>query len=202
MYLAKSPYLLKKFYQNFVWNIPTEEKIIYLTFDDGPTPTITNWVLHCLKEHNALATFFCVGDNVAKYPSIFNEIIAQNHSVGNHTFNHLNGWKTNNNNYLSNIKQCEFLIKTTLFRPPYGRIKKSQYECIKNDYNVIMWDVLSGDFDPNTSNEKCLLNVLHHTEKGSIIVFHDSLKGAEKLIYTLPKVLAHFTKEGYTFKKL
>lgn len=202
MYLAKSPFFLKKYYANFIWKINDEQKTIYLTFDDGPTPEVTQWVLACLKEYDALATFFCVGNNILKNPTIYQEILKTNHSIGNHTFHHLNGWHTDNESYLRNIEKCNNLMHTNLFRPPYGRIKKSQYNLIKDNYKVIMWDVLSGDFDPKTTNEKCLLNVLNYTENGSIIVFHDSLKAAEKLYYTLPKVLEHFTKKGFVFNKL
>lgn len=202
MYLVKSPFFLKKYYSNFVWKIPTTEKIIYLTFDDGPTPEITEWTLATLKTFNAKATFFCVGSNVAKHPEIFQKIICDEHAIGNHTHHHLNGWHTDKEAYFRNIKKCEEVVKSNLFRPPYGRIKKSQYELIKDDYKVIMWDVLSGDFDPKTSPEKCLSNVINNTTEGSIVVFHDSLKAADNLKFTLPKVLEYFTEKGYKFEKL
>ncbi|MBL1232197.1 MAG: polysaccharide deacetylase family protein [Flavobacteriales bacterium] len=202
MYLVKSSYFIKKYYSNFIWKIPTAEKIIYLTFDDGPTPEITEWTLTTLKKFNAKATFFCIGNNVSKHPIIFNKIMREGHAVGNHTHHHLNGWHTNNETYLTNIKKCEEVVKSKLFRPPYGRIKKSQYELIKNDYQVIMWDVLSGDFDPKTSPEKCLNNVIHNTTEGSIVVFHDSMKATDNLKFTLPKILAHFAEQGYRFDKL
>ena len=202
MYLVKSSYFIKKYYSNFVWKIPTTEKIIYLTFDDGPTPEITEWTLSTLKAFNAKATFFCVGSNAAKHPEIFQQIIAEGHAVGNHTHHHVNGWHTDNEAYLRNIKKCEEVVATNLFRPPYGRIKKSQYELIKEAYKVIMWDVLSGDFDPKTSPEKCLSNVINNTTEGAIIVFHDSLKAANNLKFTLPKVLAHFAEQGYRFEQL
>lgn len=202
MYLVKSPFFLKKYYSNFVWKIPTTEKIIYLTFDDGPTPEITEWTLATLKTFNVKATFFCVGSNVAKHPEIFQKIISEGHAVGNHTYHHVNGWNTNNEDYLRNIKKCEEVVKSNLFRPPYGRIKKSQYKLIKEDYKVIMWDVLSGDFDPKTSPEKCLNNVINNTTEGSVVVFHDSLKAADNLKFTLPKVLSHFVEQGYRFGKL
>lgn len=202
MYLVKSPFFLKKYYSNFVWKIPTTEKIIYLTFDDGPTPEITEWTLATLKTFNAKATFFCVGSNVAKHPEIFQKIICDGHAIGNHTHHHLNGWHTDKEAYFRNIKKCEEVVKSNLFRPPYGRIKKSQYELIKDDYKVIMWDVLSGDFDSKTSPEKCLHNVKNNTTEGSVVVFHDSLKAADNLKYTLPKVLEYFTEKGYRFEKL
>ena len=143
-----------------------------------------------------------MGSNVSKHLKIFQQITSEGHAVGNHTYHHLNGWHTNNEDYLRNIKKCEEVVTSNLFRPPYGRIKKSQYELIKNDYKVIMWDVLSGDFDPKTSPEKCLSNVINNTTEGAIIVFHDSLKAADNLKYTLPKVLSHFTEQGYRFEKL
>lgn len=202
MYLVKSPFFLKKYYSNFVWKIPTTEKIIYLTFDDGPTPEITEWTLTTLKKFNAKATFFCIGSNVVQYPEIFQQIISDGHAIGNHTHHHLNGWHTDKEAYFRNIKKCEEVVKSNLFRPPYGRIKKSQYKLIKEDYKVIMWDVLSGDFDPKTSPEKCLNNVINNTTEGSVVVFHDSLKAADNLKYTLPKVLEYFTEKGYRFEKL
>lgn len=200
MYLVKSSYFIKKYYSNFIWKITTTEKIIYLTFDDGPTPEITEWTLATLKSFNAKATFFCVGSNVVKYPEIFQQIISEGHAVGNHTHHHLNGWHTNNEDYLRNIKKCEKVVTSNLFRPPYGRIKKSQYELIKEEYQVIMWDVLSGDFDSKTTPEKCLSNVIDNTTEGAIIVFHDSLKAASNLKYTLPKVLEYFVEQGYRFE--
>lgn len=200
MYLVKSSYFIKKYYSNFIWKITTTEKIIYLTFDDGPTPEITEWTLATLKSFNAKATFFCVGSNVVKYPEIFQQIISEGHAVGNHTHHHLNGWHTDKEIYFRNIKKCEEVVKSNLFRPPYGRIKKSQYELIKEEYQVIMWDVLSGDFDSNTTPEKCLSNVIDNTTEGAIIVFHDSLKAASNLKHTLPKVLAHFAEQGYRFE--
>jgi len=202
MYLVKSSYFIKKYYSNFIWKIPTTKKIIYLTFDDGPTPEITEWTLATLKAFNAKATFFCVGSNVAKHPEIFRQIISEGHAVGNYPYHHLSGWNANNEDYLRNIKKCEEIVTSNLFRPPYGRIKKSQYELIKNDYKVIMWDVLSGDFDPKTSPEKCLSNVVNNTTEGAIIVFHDSLKAADNIKHTLPKVLEYFTEKGYRFDKL
>ena len=200
MYLVKSPFFLKKYYSNFVWKIPTTEKIIYLTFDDGPTPEITEWTLTTLKKFNAKATFFCIGANVVQYPEIFQQIISDGHAIGNHTHHHLNGWHTDKEAYFRNIKKCEEVVKSNLFHPPYGRIKKSQYKLIKEDYKVIMWDVLSGDFDPKTTPKKCLHNVKNNTTEGSVVVFHDSLKAADNLKYTLPKVLEYFTEKGYRFE--
>lgn len=206
MYLVKSPWLLKKFYaNNLIWDIPKDDKTIYITFDDGPIPIVTPFVLETLKKFSAKATFFCIGDNIDKHPDIFKQIIAEGHGVGNHTYNHLKGWETATENYISNALKCQKLTQSNLFRPPYGRIKKDQIKQLRSNIEglkIIMWDVLSGDFDINLSPEKCLQNVLKHTKPGSIVVFHDSLKAKDRMEYTLPRALAHWQKAGYTFKAL
>ncbi len=203
MYLVKSPWWLKVIYSKLVWQMPRDEKTIYLTFDDGPHTNATPFVLEILEQHKAKATFFCIGKNVVNQPEIFTKIIENGHAIGNHTHHHLNGWKTNDNGYLGDISQAKVNIGSTLFRPPYGRIKKSQINAlIQQGFSIIMWSVLSGDFDKNLSKEKCLKNVLSNTTNGSIVVFHDSEKAFEKLHYCLPKVLAHFTQLGYQFKAL
>lgn len=187
------------------------KKEIYLTFDDGPTPEITNFVLKELKKYSAKATFFCIGKNIKNHPEIFKQIIDDNHSIGNHTQNHLNGWKTKTQDYISNTLEVERTLqlynfktlKLKLFRPPYGKIKRKQAKILlEKGYKIIMWSVLSGDFDTNLSKEKCLQNVLKHTCKGSIVVFHDSKKAYEKVKYVLPKVLDYLSKEGYEFKAI
>jgi len=205
MYLIKSPLLLKWYYPSLLWNKSRTEKVIYLTFDDGPIPNVTDFVLKTLKVFNAKATFFCIGDNIVKHPEVFERVKNDGHAIGNHTFNHLKGWKTDNETYLQNTLKCQELTQTDLFRPPYGRIKKSQISNLKSQIsglNIVMWDVLSGDFDTKLSPEKCYQNVIKHTENGSIIVFHDSLKAFDRLSYTLPKVLAYFTEKGFTFSTL
>ncbi|MBE9599248.1 polysaccharide deacetylase family protein [Pedobacter sp. MC2016-24] len=205
MYLVKSPLLLKWYYPSLIWNKSRNEKVIYLTFDDGPIPDVTTFVLNTLKSFDAKATFFCIGDNIRKHPDIFEALKSAGHSIGNHTFNHLKGWKTADQIYVQNFLKCQELTGTNLFRPPYGRIKKSQISTIKAlkpDVKMIMWDVLSGDFDLQLSPEKCFQNVINHTSNGSIIVFHDSLKAFERLAYALPKVLRHFHKLGYSFGTL
>jgi peptidoglycan/xylan/chitin deacetylase (PgdA/CDA1 family) len=179
-----------------------KEQTLYLTFDDGPVPNVTPWVLDTLKSFNVHATFFCVGDNVRKHPGIYSRIIEEGHSTGNHTYNHLNGWNTHTTDYLSNIEQCAQQVSSQLFRPPYGRLKRTQYEKLSKSYRIIMWDVLSGDYDAATSEEKCLQNVMKHTRNGSIIVFHDSIKAERNLRYALPRALEHFLKEGFVFRKL
>lgn len=210
-YWIKTNALIKKIFSNFVWSIPNNENIIYLTFDDGPTPEITEWVLQELKKHEAKATFFCIGNNIEKYPTIFEKIIHNGHAIGNHTFNHLNGWKTNTEEYLKNVNLCEKQIiqstiknqKSKIFRPPYGKIKGLQSKKLRQlGYKIIMWDVLSADFDIMISPEKCVQNVLENTESGSIIVFHDSVKAFPNLEYTLPKILKVLTEKGFVFEAI
>ncbi|WP_285009335.1 polysaccharide deacetylase family protein [Pedobacter faecalis] len=205
MYLIKSPRLLKWYYPELTWHMERTDKVIYLTFDDGPIPDVTPFVLKTLRMFEAKATFFCIGDNVRKYPEIFSALKDEGHSIGNHTFNHLKGWKTHDKIYLENFELCQEITGTELFRPPYGRIRKSQIAEIKRRYpnlKVVMWDVLSGDFDLQLSPVKCLNNVLTHTENGSIVVFHDSQKAFDRLKYALPKTLEHFAAQGYTFRAL
>jgi peptidoglycan-N-acetylglucosamine deacetylase len=213
-YWIKTNGFIKKIFSNYVWDIPNSENKIYLTFDDGPTPEITEWVLQELEKHNAKATFFCIGNNMDKHPEIFKKIITKGHAIGNHTYNHWNGWKTSTQDYVENSNQWSEASKRStnydpntkncqLFRPPYGKIKKSQAKKIRElGYKIIMWDVLSADFDTLISAEKCLDNVITNVKSGSIIVFHDSLKAFPHLKYTLPKTL-HFLKEkGFIFEKL
>lgn len=202
MYLVKTPTFIKNLFPNFTWSIPTTEKVLYLTFDDGPIPEVTPWVLDQLKQYNAKASFFCVGDNVQKHSDVFESVLKAGHTVGNHTFNHLNGWSTDNIPYFHNIRHCAHLVKSSLFRPPYGRLMPKQAQFLQRHYQIIMWDVLSGDFDQNISKEQCLDNVINKAVNGSIIVFHDSLKAQENLTYVLPKVLAYFAEKGYRFEKL
>lgn len=204
-YFVKSPFWLKKIYPNLFWEIPTHQKKIHLTFDDGPHPIITMQVLDVLKAYNAKATFFCIGNNVVKYPEVYKRIIDDGHAVGNHTFNHLNGWKSADELYLKDISKAMEYIDSNLFRPPYGRISRFQIQQLlkpKYQMKMVMWTVLSGDFDPDISAVKCLNNVLLSTKEGSIVVFHDSEKAAEKMLYALPKVLEHFSKKGFSFENI
>ena len=201
-YLVKTPALLKYVYPGLTWNKSRTENAIYLTFDDGPIPQVTPFVLETLAQFEAKATFFCIGDNMQKHPEIFEAVKAGRHAIGNHTFNHLRGWNTPDELYLENVEQCNQLVKTRLFRPPYGRAKKSQLAVLKKQYEVIMWDVLSGDFDPDLSPEKCYQNVVAKSSNGSIVVFHDSLKAWPRLEYVLPKALAFWQDKGYVFKSL
>jgi peptidoglycan/xylan/chitin deacetylase (PgdA/CDA1 family) len=206
MYLVKTPTLLKKLYTGLTWNRNREEHCIYLTFDDGPIPEATPFVLKTLNQYNAKATFFCIGDNVQKNPEVFEQIKAHGHTIGNHTFNHLRGWATSTKTYADNFKQCDELLNTPFFRPPYGRIKRAQItklqELKENKLQIIMWDVLSGDFDKKLSPKTCLQSVLKNTENGSIVVFHDSLKAFERLEYVLPRAMKYWTKKRFIFKGL
>lgn len=203
MYLVKTPKIVKSFFSNLTWSIPSHEcRQVFLTFDDGPIPEVTPWVLEQLAIFDAKATFFCVGDNVQKHPQVFEAIEQAGHSVGNHTFNHLNGWQTENISFFHNIRRCAHLVHSPLFRPPYGKLKLKQIQFLQRHYRIVMWDVLSGDFDANITQEQCLQNVLQNVENGSVVVFHDSLKANEKLRYVLPRVLETLTAEGYRFSAL
>jgi peptidoglycan-N-acetylglucosamine deacetylase len=219
MYTVRPPFFLKWFYPNLTWHKDTTEKVVYLTFDDGPIPNVTDFVLKTLKSFGIKGTFFCIGDNIRKHPEIFERMKNEGHAIGNHTFNHLKGWDTANDAYLANFWQCQALTGTHLFRPPYGRIKKSQVRQLLNSYelratdnskfkvqnsklNIIMWDVLSGDFDVQLPPEKCYQNVVKNVRNGSIIVFHDSLKAWERLAYALPKTIEFLLAQGFRFEKL
>jgi peptidoglycan/xylan/chitin deacetylase (PgdA/CDA1 family) len=208
---VKTNKIVKELFSNYVWSISTTEPKVYLTFDDGPTPEITEWVLEQLKQYNAKATFFCIGNNIEKHPEIFKKIIADGHSIGNHTFNHVKGWKTSNQTYFEEVDNCEKTIQnfsinstqTKLFRPPYGKIKLYQSKVLrKKGYKIIMWDVLSVDFDRNISPEKCLSNVTENIANGSILVFHDSTKAFPNLEYALPKTLDFLKNKGFFCEKL
>lgn len=202
MPFVKTPYLIKKIYPELVWHVPTSKRKIYLTFDDGPIPEVTPFVLQQLKTFNAKATFFCVGDNVEKNSGIYNDIINAGHATGNHTHQHLNGWFTKNQTYIDSVSQCSNFVTSNLFRPPYGRMTRKQIKALSPFYKIIMWDVLSCDYDKDVSQEKVLQNVLKNTAAGSIIVMHDSLKAKENLQFALPKILEHYTKAGFVFEKL
>lgn len=205
MYLVKTPAWLRLIYPSLIWRKLNDSNKIYITFDDGPIPIVTPFVIKTLKIHKAPATFFCIGDNIRKHPEVFQQLLDEGHSIGNHTYNHLKGWVTEDDVYLENVKKCNLLVKSNLFRPPYGKIKRSQIELLKKEYpdlNIIMWDILTGDFDQNLSPEACLKKVLSTTRPGSIIVFHDSLKALERLQYVLPRALEYWTQKGYQFEKL
>lgn len=198
---VKTHKFISYLFPKYIWKIPNSENKIYLTFDDGPIPNVTEWVLDILKTENIKATFFCIGENVQKHPKIFKRIKEEGHAIGNHTFNHLNGWQTKSEEYLENFDLCEKEIKcSNLFRPPYGKISPFQAkEILNKKHKIIMWDVLSYDFDNKISSQKCLSNVIDNTEDGSIIVFHDSIKAEHNLRYALPKTINYLKEKGFKF---
>lgn len=200
MYLSFTPRFLQNMFSDLVWRIDSQEADIYLTFDDGPIPEVTPWVLDTLEAYHAKATFFCVGQNIERHPKIFDEIKDRGHAVGNHTYNHLSGWRSDNLDYILNVRKGAITSGSNLFRPPYGRLRPSQTRFLKHHYKIVMWDVLSGDFDQQLSAEACYQNVIKNTGPGSIIVFHDSLKAEKKLHSVLPRVLEYFTLLGFSFK--
>lgn len=202
----RTPFFLPKLYPSLYWRIPATQNTLYLTFDDGPIPEVTEEVLSILQQFKATATFFCIGDNVVKYPGVFRQIVAGGHAIGNHTFHHVSGWKTSTADYKMEVELADTAIhnqsgmKTQLFRPPYGRITRNQIKMVS--HKIIMWDVLSFDYNPSYSPEKCLKGTLKATRPGSIIVFHDSLKASKNVLYTLPRLLEEFASNGYAFKAL
>lgn len=210
---SKTPQWLKALYPECLWKVDTDKKVLYLTFDDGPIPEVTPWVLDELKKYKAKATFFCIGKNIDDNPEVFKRIIAEGHRIGNHTYNHYNGWKYVNREYYENIQDCARVLESSkwrvasgkelpLFRPPYGKLKPSQYKHLKDKYRIVMWDVLTLDYNLQVSKKRVLNTAIKHAGPGSIIVFHDSLKAQPKLQYALPKVLEHFSALGYTFAAL
>ena len=185
-----------------MWRGRDQDRRVYLTFDDGPIPEVTPWVLDLLAEFDARATFFCVGENVERYPTLFQRVRAAGHAVGNHTYNHLNGWSTAVDEYVANVNKCRDLVESPLFRPPYGRISPRKTLALRTEYDIVMWDVLSGDFDAEITGAECARNVLDYVSPGSIVVFHDSLKAEANLRYALPRVLTSLARQGYRFEAL
>ncbi|MBK7880358.1 MAG: polysaccharide deacetylase family protein [Saprospiraceae bacterium] len=202
MYLSFTPKFLQQLLPGLIWRMESVEKKVYLTFDDGPIPEVTPWVLDELDKYGAKATFFCVGQNVEKYGDIFHQLKSQGHTIGSHTYNHISGWASDNLDYMLNVRKASKICESNIFRPPYGKIRPSQTRFLKHHYRIVMWDVLSGDFDPNISAEQCLQNVLKNTIAGSIVVFHDSIKSFEKLKFVLPRVLNYYSEQGYQFVNL
>jgi len=204
-YLVKTPWWVKRFiYPAYTWGMPAGQKKLYLSFDDGPHPIATPFVLDTLKKYQAKASFFCIGKNVAAYPEVYKRILLEGHAVGNHTQNHLNGWKTDDAAYMANITKAAQYIDSKLFRPPYGRITRFQARQVQErlGLRVLMWSVLSGDFDLQLSPQKCTANVQKNASDGSIIVFHDSEKALERMAYALPGVLEYFSARGFVFDKI
>ena len=206
MYFIKTPFWLRLIYRSCIWRKPNQDRVLYLSFDDGPHPEATPFVLEQLSNFNAKASFFCIGKNVQLHPEIYNAILAAGHVVGNHTQNHMNGWNNNTENYIADIQEATKVINSNLFRPPYGRISFSQIKALRLNpalpQQIMMWDVLSGDFDTTITGEQSAQNVIEHAGPGSIVVFHDSAKAMDRLRIALPKVLSHFSKLGYQFKAL
>lgn len=226
---VKIPKLIKGIFPSYIWNMPQDQKVIYLTFDDGPTPDITKWTLDLLKSYDAKATFFCIGSNIEKYPELLRTILKEGHVIGNHTFSHPKGWHTNSDDYVDQVMKTQELINyqisnsrvqipndnqsqassivdhqskaVNLFRPPYGQITPRQGKRLLSiGYKIIMWDILAFDWMDSISKETCAENVLSKTRPGSIIVFHDSIKAAPRMKFALTKTLEHFSQQGYIFK--
>lgn len=197
MYLSKTPEIIKPLASSFVWDVPHVVDEVFITFDDGPIPEVTPAVLDILDEFNAKATFFCVGNNAEKHPELVKQLLGSGHAIGNHSWAHENGWKTGQFSYLRSVMKTDELLKTTLFRPPYGRITKQQVDALKKKFTLVMWDVLSGDFDPNISPAQCLRNLTENTRPGSIIVFHDSLKAQKTMLAVLPDFLRFLQQSGW-----
>ncbi len=200
--LIKSPRIIQHLFADFLWKIDTDEKVIYLTFDDGPHPVITPWIIDLMNKYDAKGTFFLIGDAVSKNPDLYQLYKTNGHQVGNHTFRHIKGWRSRKKNYLEEIAQCSEVVESSLFRPPFGQINLQSIREIKKQYKIVMWDVLSWDFNTKTSAETCLSNVVNYSNEGSIVVFHENEKSMKNIMFALPKVLEHFTKLGYQFKAI
>ncbi|MFN3918391.1 MAG: polysaccharide deacetylase family protein [Flavobacteriales bacterium] len=201
MISATAPAWVKRYYKDLIWRHPYSDKI-FLTFDDGPTPGVTEEVLEILRRHQTKATFFCLGKNVAQYPYIYKRILDEGHAVGNHSYSHLNGWKVKTTEYINDVLKAEENILSNLFRPPYGRIKKSQIKSLLSGYKIIMWDVLSGDYHPKATPAICVSRVIKHTKPGSIVVFHDSLKAKENVLGSLDEIIVRLRSDGLDFSPL
>ena len=199
MSLVQPAILIRKLLPGSIWRMPGSGKTVYLTFDDGPTPGVTEQVLSMLAEVGAKATFFCIGNCVVKHPELFDKLLADGHAVGNHTYSHKNGWKVSLNNYLEDVEKCNQIFKSKLFRPPYGKLSPRQFILLRKSYTIVMWDVLSMDYDTRLSSDICLNNVLHNVRNGSIITFHDSQKAWPRLKVILPLILKELSNKGFSF---
>ena len=200
--LIKTPTLIQFFFPSLLWSKKRDKKILYLTFDDGPYNMLSPFILDELKKYKAKATFFYLGSKAEKYPELIKRCKDENHKIGNHTYSHPNGWKTKNSRYYQDIEKANKLLNSNLFRPPYGRIKPSQINHLKKYYKIIMWDILSWDFDKKTSPEECYNNIIKNTKSGSIIVLHENEKSAKTVKEVLPKILSYFSSQGFKFEKL
>lgn len=202
MYLPKTPALIQQLFPDLLCKVPGEGKVVYLTFDDGPTPGVTDEVLDVLAQHGAKATFFCLGRQVAQHPALYARILAEGHRVGNHSHNHPDGWRTDTNTYLDDVAQAEKLIDSDIYRPPYGRLRPAQYYTLKKRFSIVLWDVMPGDFEPTKTPEDCYQILTQHVSPGSIVVLHDSQKAHPRLSSTLPRFLQEYTDKGYVFAAL
>jgi len=202
MFIEQVPDFVRWFYQGVIWRKQPHEKALYLTFDDGPVPEVTPWVLDKLDELEVKATFFCVGDNVNKYPELYREILLKGHSVGNHTFHHLNGFKVEHEQYLNDVEQASQLIDSRLFRPPYGKLTRREKKILEQKFQIVLWDVISYDYDRNLSPSQVLENVKQNSRNGSVILFHDSVKAKNNMLSVLPDAINFLLAKGFRFERL
>ena len=200
--IVSPPNVLRNMYKQCVWRMAPSGKKVFLTFDDGPIPGLTEWIAEYLGKYNIKATFFCVGDNVVKHPSVYQHLQKAGHALGNHTHNHLKGFYTGNETYFENVERCNEVMKSNLFRPPYGQLKFSQQRVLAKQYKLIMWDILSYDYSSSVSPDKCVQNAVEKTRPGSIIVFHDNVKAEKNVTYALPKTIEQLVDKGFEFDKI
>lgn len=203
MDMYSAPFWIRALYPHgLVWRMPAGQRDIFLTFDDGPIPEVTPLVVNILKKYGVKATFFCVGENVQKHPDIFELLQKEGHHAGNHTFHHVKAWRTDFNSYISEVEQCKLLVSSNLFRPPHGQINFRLARYLRKDYHIIMWSILTGDYNNKLTGEACLMNAIKNTKPGAIVVFHDSLKARERLEYALPRYIEFCQENGYSFQTL
>ncbi|MCD6333447.1 MAG: polysaccharide deacetylase family protein [Bacteroidales bacterium] len=200
--LVSPPKWIRNRFKRTIWHIPVTDRSVFFTFDDGPIPEMTPWILQTLEKYHALATFFCVGENVQRYPELFKQIQSAGHAIGNHTYSHLNGYRTGWRKYVRDVYRAHRLIRSKLFRPPYGRTRLIAREVLLTRFKFIQWDVLSMDYDSQLNADEVVKNVIDHAREGSIVVFHDNLKARDRLKKALPELLEYYTAKGFTFKSL
>lgn len=200
--LAHTPQFLYRLFPDILFRIDVDEPVVYLTFDDGPEAEVTPKVLALLAEYQAKATFFCVGKQIEKHPDLFEQIKAEGHAIGNHSFGHPSGWQMKDRDYYADIQRANELVEASIFRPPYGRMTLKQRRYLSKHYKIVLWDVLSRDFSPRLKPENCLKRVMKHVQKGSVVLFHDSLQAWPNLSYTLPRLLACLSQKGYSFEAI
>lgn len=202
MLIEQLPLFFRRIYGKVLWRKDSDKKVIYLTFDDGPIPEVTPWVLDVLDQYEVKATFFCVGENVWKHPDLYQEILRRGHRTGNHTYNHLRGFLTKTDQYLENIEKAAKYIDSDLFRPPHGDLWRKQYLALNKKYQIVQWDLITRDYNKKLRGDQVLNIVKQHARNGSIIVFHDSLKAEQNMKYALPRSLAYLKSEGFSFEVL